>query len=107
MGKIDELMDENKNLSQQLNRIQNLSSIREAEVKNIELTQAMNLEKLDRLELKLDHLQETMDDFKIKDVSESRKDDKSVCVDKKMWCKTADCTLENVTKNCPKTCNIC
>ena len=64
--KIDELMDENKNLSQQLNLIQNLSSIREAEVKNIEMTQAMNLEKLDRLELKLDHLQETMDDFKIK-----------------------------------------
>ena len=71
--KIDELMDENKNLSQQLHQIQNLSSIREAEVKNIEMTQIRKLDligedvvKLDRLELKLDQLQETMDDFKIK-----------------------------------------
>ena len=38
--KIDELMDENKNLSQQLHRIQNLSSIREVEVRNIRMTQA-------------------------------------------------------------------
>ena len=64
--KIDELMDENENLSQQLHQIQNLSSVREAEVKNIEMSQAINLEKLDRLELKLDHLQETMDGFEIK-----------------------------------------
>ena len=63
--KIDELIDENKNLNQKLLQIQNLSSIREAEVKNIEMTQAKNLEKLDRLELKLDHLQETIDGFKI------------------------------------------
>ena len=67
--KIDELMNENKNLSQQLHRLQNISSIREAEVRNIQMTQAETLEKLGTLDIidqKLDHLQETMDDLNIK-----------------------------------------
>ena len=135
MTKIDELMNVNKNLSQQLHRIQNLSSIRDAEVKKFEMIQAINSEKLDRLDLKLDHLQETIDGFEFKgvlkmnsksyikqltnirlikyafiilitDVSESKKIG-YVCVDKKIWCKTAYCTLDNVAKNCPKTCNKC
>lgn len=62
-------MNENKNLSQQLNRLQNISSIREAEVRNIQMTQAENLEKLQRLDIidqKLDHIQETMDGLSIK-----------------------------------------
>ena len=61
-------MNVNKNLSQQLHRIQNLSSIRDAEVKKFEMTQAINSEKLDRLDLKLDHLQETIDGFEFKGV---------------------------------------
>ena len=37
--------------------------------------------------------------------SEVRKD--SSCVDKKVWCKFADCNLENVRRSCQKTCNNC
>ena len=37
--------------------------------------------------------------------SEARKD--SSCVDQKVWCKFADCSLENVKRNCQKTCNNC
>ena len=29
------------------------------------------------------------------------------CVDQKVWCKFADCSLENVKRNCQKTCNNC
>ena len=36
--------------------------------------------------------------------SQGRKD--SSCVDQKVWCKFADCSLENVRRNCQKTCNI-
>ena len=31
----------------------------------------------------------------------------SICVDQKLWCKFADCSLENVRRNCQKTCNNC
>ena len=34
-----------------------------------------------------------------------RKD--SSCVDQKVWCKFADCSLENVRRKCQKTCNNC
>ena len=37
--------------------------------------------------------------------SEVRKDPS--CVDQKVWCKFADCSLENVKRNCQKTCNNC
>ena len=37
--------------------------------------------------------------------SEVRKDPS--CVDQKVWCKFADCSLENVRRNCQKTCNKC
>ena len=29
------------------------------------------------------------------------------CVDEKVWCRFADCSLENVKRNCQKTCNNC
>ena len=31
----------------------------------------------------------------------------STCIDQKVWCKFADCSLENVKRNCQKTCNKC
>ena len=31
----------------------------------------------------------------------------SNCQDQKIWCKFADCSLENVKRNCQKTCNLC
>ena len=31
----------------------------------------------------------------------------SICVDQKLWCKFADCSLENVKRSCQKTCNKC
>merc|ERR1711879_1014174 len=31
----------------------------------------------------------------------------SSCVDQKVWCRFADCSLENVKRSCQKTCNIC
>ena len=37
--------------------------------------------------------------------SEMRKH--ATCVDQKVWCKFADCSLENVKRNCQKTCNKC
>ena len=37
--------------------------------------------------------------------SEMRKH--ATCVDQKVWCKFADCSLENVKRNCQKTCNNC
>jgi len=37
--------------------------------------------------------------------SQGRKD--SSCVDQKVWCKFADCSLENVRRKCQKTCNNC
>ena len=37
--------------------------------------------------------------------SEMRKH--ATCVDQKVWCRFADCNLENVKRNCQKTCNNC
>ena len=37
--------------------------------------------------------------------SEMRKH--ATCVDQKVWCKFADCSLENVKRNCQKTCSNC
>ena len=37
--------------------------------------------------------------------SEVRND--SSCVDQKVWCKFADCSLENVRHTCQKRCNNC
>ena len=37
--------------------------------------------------------------------SEMRKH--ATCVDQKVWCRFADCSLENVKRNCQKTCNKC
>ena len=37
--------------------------------------------------------------------SEMRKH--ATCVDQKIWCRFADCNLENVKRNCQKTCNNC
>ena len=34
-------------------------------------------------------------------------DQSSYCVDDKVWCQFADCSLENVKRNCKKTCNAC
>merc|ERR1712179_91369 len=34
-------------------------------------------------------------------------DEPSSCVDGKVWCRFADCSLENVKRNCKKTCNVC
>ena len=31
----------------------------------------------------------------------------TTCVDQKVWCKFADCSLENVKRNCQKTCSNC
>ena len=31
----------------------------------------------------------------------------SACFDQKVWCKFADCSLENVKRSCQKTCNKC
>jgi hypothetical protein len=31
----------------------------------------------------------------------------SSCRDQKIWCNLGDCSLENVKRNCKKTCNIC
>ena len=31
----------------------------------------------------------------------------ATCVDQKVWCRFADCILENVKRNCQKTCNKC
>ena len=29
------------------------------------------------------------------------------CRDEKNWCRFADCALENVKRNCKKSCNVC
>ena len=39
--------------------------------------------------------------------NEISKDRQLTCQDNKAWCRFADCSLDNVRKNCQRTCNIC
>ena len=139
--KIDELINDNKNLSREFQRLR-------SSVEDIDKTVAENAEKLGAIEQEVqnvediqENIQEDIHDLETKGIftlsnfeynNSSLKytfilvlapfwlifpfsgvsgpgydENGKVCQDKKTWCKLADCSLENVLKNCPKTCNQC